>query len=698
MNWIKISGGNSGFPEGEGVGRIGLDVFPENPDIIYAFLDNNFHLEKEEKEDKDELTKEDLKKMSREEFLALDEEKITKFLKDNSFPKEYDVKTVIQMVKDDEIKPSALAEYIEDENSLLFDTPIIGAELYRSNDGGKTWEKTHEEALEGLVYTYGYYFGEVRVSPFNADEVYLLGVPLIMSEDGGNSFKALNSENMHGDHHAFWLNPSKEGHMIGGNDGGVNISYDKGETWYKANVPPIGQFYSVNFDKAKPYHVYGGLQDNGVWHGPSTYDPDDAWHKRGRDDYESIGGGDGMQVEIDWRDNATVYSGSQFGFYYRYNKKTGERKSIKPRHKLGERPLRFNWETPILLSRHNQDILYYGANRLYRSLNRGENLEPISPDLTNGGKKGDVSYGTLTTISESPLKFGLIYTGSDDGAVYVTKDAGNSWKKISAGLPEKMWVSQVYASHHKEGRVYLSLNGYRWDHFEPYVYVSEDYGKNWKPISEGLPAEPVNVIKEDPHNENMIYVGTDHGVYFSNDGGKSYMAFKEGLYDAPVHDLAIHPEEKDLILGTHGRSILVANLEEAYLLKEVKDNPVHVFKPGSIESSPYWGRKWNNFYPSFEPSTEIGWYTNGPGTIEIQIETEEGLVLNKMESETDFGLNYLEFDLSVDEKMLKAAARKNENLKDWKEADNGKIYLQKGKYVLKVIKENNQDKVELLIE
>jgi len=682
--WTKISGSKSGFPEGEGIGRIGLAIFPGNSNILFAFLDNQTHKEKKKEDKTDALTKEQLKEMSSETFLAYDEQKIIAFLKENSFPSKYDIKTVKEMVRAATIEPVTIAEYLEDENTMMFDTPIIGAELYKSEDGGKSWNKTHESSIEGVIYTYGYYFGNIRVAPQTADEIYLLGVPLLLSKDGGKSFKALSSENMHSDHHALWIDPKRDGHLINGNDGGVNISYDKGETWLKANVPAVGQFYSVNYDLSKPYNVFGGLQDNGVSMGPSTYNPEDAWHQRGRDDYKSIGGGDGMQVEVDWRDNVTVYSGSQFGSYYRYNITTGERMGIRPRHELGERPLRFNWETPIYLSRHNQDILYYGANRLFRSMKQGEDLIAISPDLTHGGITGDVSYGTLSSINESPLKFGLIYTGSDDGAVYVSKNGGDSWTNISKGLPEKMWVSQVFASQHKESRVYLSLNAYRWDNFNAMVFVSEDYGDNWKQIGQDLPLEPVNVVKEDPSNENIIYVGTDHGVYVSIDAGKSFMAFSKGLPDVAVHDLAIQPEKSDLILGTHGRSIYIADITGVQKLPEIKDKELVIFPIEKIKASPYWGRKWSDFDEAYEPEITFSWYAKTAGEINLNIYTESGEKLKTIKIDSKKGLQSLNYDMSISEDLLKAATKKNEKLKDLKAADNGKTYLAKGSYMIEL--------------
>ena len=661
-NWVEISGGESGFPDTEGTGRIGLDISRSNSNILFAILDNQDRREGSNNAENDDLTKDDLRSISTSDFLKIEDKKIRDFLRNNRFPTEYSVDKIKTMVTNGDISPYSLVEYLEDSNSLLFDTPVIGAEVYQSIDFGKTWKKVNEDDLGYLFYSYGYYFGEIRIDPQNPEKVYTMGVPLIKSNDSGKSWMSIDYENMHGDYHALWINPNKSGHLIVGNDGGINISYDDGENWMKFNSPSVGQFYDINVDMKEPYNVYGGFQDNGVWMGPSNYQASLRWHSTGKYPWKSIYGGDGMQTEIDYRDNETVYTGSQFGNYVRTNTRTGERKRITPSHKLGERPYRWNWETPIYLSRHNQDILYMGSNKFHRSLNQGDEFETLSEDLTNGGVKGNVSYGTLTTIIESDLKFGLIYVGSDDGLIHVSRDGGFSWKNISENLPKNMWVSSIYPSRFKESRVYLSLNGYRWDNFEPMIYVSEDYGLNWSRIGNELPNEPVNVIIEDSRNEGLVYVGTDHGVYASLDYGNNFHPFINGLSGAPVHDLVLHPRENDLVVGTHGRSVYVADMTYLQQIDQnILNKNLHVFKVDNLKYSNRWGNR--NWYGNLiEPSVEIVIFSKSNADIELIIEGDNGESIKDNQT-LEYGLNFINHNLLINDKNK---------------------YLPKGKYKLKV--------------
>ena len=275
-----------------------------------------------------------------------------------------------------------------------------------------------------------------------------------------------------------------------------------------------------------------------------------------------------MQVQVDTRDNKTVYSGSQYGFYTRRNTDSTRRGSgnlIYARNDLGDQQLRYNWQTPILLSKHNQDILYMGTNRFYRSLSKGDKLEVLSGDLTNGKKAGDVPFGTLTTISESPLRFGLLYVGTDDGNIHISKDGGYTWTLINKNLPKGLYVSRVAASQFAEGRVYATLNAYRNDNFNPYLFVSEDYGNTWASLGNDLPAEPLNVVKEDPKFENILYVGSDNGLYISFNRGKSFMTLGS-LPRVPVHDIAIQKTANEIVIGTHGRSIYIASLDSIHIV------------------------------------------------------------------------------------------------------------------------------------
>ena len=678
--WNKISTKDSGFPTGEGVGRIGISVYDDN--IVYAIVDNQDRREEsDEKQDKKQgLTKDDFSKMKKSAFLKIEDKELETFLKTNDFQEKYTAASVKEMIREDKITPADLATYLQDANTDLFNTPVIGAQVYKSTDGGKTWNKTHEDHLDDLYYSYGYYFGMVHVDPQDQDAIYIYGVPILKSKDGGKTFKSIDAENVHADHHALWINPERSGHLINGNDGGVNISYDDGENWIKNNSPAVGQFYTVNIDNLKPYNIYGGLQDNGTWVGPHTNEEGVDWAASGDYNFKSIMGGDGMQVEIDDRNADIVYTGFQFGNYFRINRKTGDQLYIHPKHELGESPYRYNWQTPILLSTHNQDILYMGGNKLMRSMDQGENWTTISEDLTGGAKTGDVPYGTLATISESPFQFGYLYTGSDDGYIYRTKDGGGSWKNISENLPKDLWVSRVIASKHSKDRVYTTLNGYRFDDFTPYIYVSENSGDSWKDISSNLPLSPVNVIREDPDNENILYLGTDNGLYVSLDRGDSWQAFNANFPNVPVHDLRIHPEEKDLIVGTHGRSIYIADVSAISALKkeEMKD-ALTISTEESIRFSSRWGNSYSKWMDPYQPELDFTYYSANAGKGSITIKSEAGQTLQKMDVEAEKGFNTGSYDLSITEAAAKDISKEDEKVSITK-AEDAKFYIPKGTY------------------
>lgn len=675
--WQKLNG----FPSGDGVGRIGFAVYDAN--TVYAVHDSQFRRKAEgnNRNSAAGLSKDDFKTMNKEAFLALDNTKLNGFLKRNNFREKYRAENVKDMVRSGAVQPVDLAKYLETANTQLFDTPVIGAEVYRSDDAGKTWKKTHEGYLDGIYSSYGYYFGEIHVNPQDDQDIYIYGVPIVASKDGGKTFKSIGGENVHSDHHSLWINPKNEKHLINGNDGGVNITYDDGESWIKANSPSVGQFYYIQVDNEEPYNVYGGLQDNGVWVGANTAQENKRWHQSGQYPWESIMGGDGMQVQVDNRDANVVYTGFQFGSYFRINRETEDFKRFDIKHELGEAPYRFNWQTPILLSSHNQDILYLGGNKLMRSMNQGDDWTAISGDLTNGGKDGNVAYGTLATVSESPFQFGLIYTGSDDGKLSVTKDGGGSWTDISAGLPKDLWVSRIVASEHKKERVYATLNGYRWDDFKTYVYVSNNYGQTWQNISGNIPMSPVNVIVEDPKKENILYVGTDNGAYVSVNSGKSYHAFAKGLPAVAVHDIKIQKRENHLLLGTHGRSIYRTDITTIQQMDPSKN--IQLFDVASLRSSRRWGNSFSPWRDAFEPSLEVSYFTGYPGKFTMVVKDTEGKVLQSIPLMPQTGINVVDYDMSITEKGKKALEKANSELNISK-ASNGKYYLPKGSYTIEL--------------
>ena len=504
--WTPI---DAGLPQAQFRGRIGIDLCLTRPDVLYALVDN-YELRETTKEELDQTR-----------------------------------------------------NYYTPEKGF-----IKGATVYRSDDGGATWTQTsgltpqQKNFMQQHSGTYGWVFGQIRVDPNDPETSYIMGVPFSVSTDGGKTYKTLRTS-PGGDNHALWIDPANSNYLIKGFDQGVAASYDKGLNWrYFQKEINVCQFFNINFDMATPFKVYGSMQDHGSFRG--KVDLGAGRDKIPAQDFESAPGGEGSNHAIDPSNPDIVYSAGFYGTISRAEyDKPGPfpgypfTKELLPVLYENEAPLRGQWLAPFILSPHSPNILYHGMQYVFRSLDRGDTWERISPDLTTNdpATRGDIRYQTLFTISESPLKYGLVYAGTDDGRLWVTKDGGKAWQEITAGLAPGKWMSRVVASAYQLGTVYLSQNGKRDDDFTPYVWKSTDYGKTWTSLAKGIPVGPVNVLREDPVDENILYVGTDMGVYVTTDGGKTWMVLGGNLPTAYVHDLIVHPRDNIIVIATHGRGM-----------------------------------------------------------------------------------------------------------------------------------------------
>ena len=458
-------------------------------------------------------------------------------------------------------KPNVVYAFIEAE------PPKNG--LYRSDDGGQTW--TLGDRSQSMIWR-PFYFANLIVDPKNENKIYKPDFSLIVSTDGGRSFSNITG-GTHGDHHDVWINPNNTDHVITGDDGGLWYSYDGGNRWWKAENLPVSQFYHVSVDMDTPYRVYGGLQDNSSWVGDSQY-PGGITNSR----WENMYGGDGFWMFADPSDPDYIYAEYQGGEISRINRKTHESRNIKPLPQYKEGKLRYNWNTPIHLSPTRDGTLYIGAQFLFRSRDHGQTWERISPDLTtndpekqkqeqSGGVTIDNSaaemHTTIYAIAESPKNPNLVWVGTDDGNVQLTRDGGKSWTNVVGniqGLPKNAWVSYIDAGHFDEGTAYAAFDAHTFGDMRPYVYKTTDFGQTWTPlVSEGSTVRGyAHVVREDLVNRDLLFAGTEQGLWISLDGGRQWAQYKGGeMPNVAVRDLAIHPRDHDLVIGTHGRGIWI---------------------------------------------------------------------------------------------------------------------------------------------
>jgi photosystem II stability/assembly factor-like uncharacterized protein len=439
---------------------------------------------------------------------------------------------------------------------------IKGATVYRTDDAAASWHQvsgltnTTRKYMEAHSATYGWVFGQIRVDPNDQNTVYSMGLSLNVSTDSGHTFKRLRG--MHGDHHGLWIDPDNSNYLVNVNDGGAYVSYDRGQNW-TSFITKIHstQFFDIAYDMAVPFHVYGSIQDYGSFRGVINL-------SQGRDkiepaEFEEAPGGEGSTHAVDPNDTAIVYSAGFYGTITRTDVVKGISKVLLPHLYPDEPKMRGQWVAPFMLSPQNPNIIYDGMQYLLRSTDRGDTWEQISPDLTYNTKSemGDIPYHTLTTVSESPLRHGLIYIGTDDGKVQVTKDGGRHWDEIMRVLPDQKWVSRIVASKYDIGTVYVTQTGKQDDDFTPYIWKSTDFGKTWRDISQNIPLGGVNVIREDPKNKDILYVGTDCGVYVTTDGAKTWSVLGGNLPMTYVMDLVIQPRDNFVCIATHGRGIWV---------------------------------------------------------------------------------------------------------------------------------------------
>ncbi|MFI5237107.1 MAG: WD40/YVTN/BNR-like repeat-containing protein, partial [Ignavibacteriales bacterium] len=550
--------------------------------------------------------------------------------------------------------------------------------LYRSTDGGKNWEL---RTTAQIVADRPFYFSLIVTDPIDTNRIYKPGFFLTVSDDGGFSFSSpfVEGGNVHGDFHALWIDPKNNSNLYLGTDGGLYISNDKASTWNHAQNLPLSQFYHVAVDFEKPYNVYGGLQDNGSWVGPS-----EGIGGISNSDWKSVGYGDGFNVLPDPTEKNILYWQYQGGNLMRFHKNTREIKEIKPFSDDVDEKLRFNWDTPIAFSPANNGVLYVGSQYLYRTADRGDSWEKISPDLTtndpekqkqeeSGGLTIDNStaenHCTIYTISESPKNRRIIWAGTDDGNLQVTDDDGENWKNVTAnvpGLAANTWCAKVQASNHNEKTAYVVFDGHRNGDKKVYVYKTTDLGETWTSLATESIETFARTITEDLVNPDLLFLGTEYGLYISINGGNDWVRFEGKIPKVPIYEMVIHPRENDLVIGTHGRGIMIIdNITPLRLLSdEVLSSELTIFPSAPFTiTNPKFGTTISGdqeFFGSNSSSSAIITYYMQKrhvfGDMSIEIYNSSGELIKTLPAGKNKGINIVKWPIRKKPPKVKASS------------------------------------------
>jgi len=544
--------------------------------------------------------------------------------------------------------------------------------VYRSEDKGTTWARMSDTNPRPS------YFSQIRIDPNNDQKIWLGGVNIYMSEDGGRTFVQTRFRNVHSDVHAIWIDPANSDHLLSGNDGGVWSTHDSGRNWTHFNNIAIGQFYEVAYDFQKPYHICGGMQDNYSWCGPSSSTQQLGI---GNEDWITVQGGDGFYNRIDPSDPNIIYAESQDGNLSRRDLKTSESKSIRPLEDNDQAPrYRFQWNSPMMISPHDPKTIYYGGNHLFKSTDRGDNWVRLGEDLTSNADRnkmtilgkvvdrntlsrhdGVVAWPCITAIAESPVKAGVLWVGTDDGNVQISRDGGKTWHNVISmiqGAPKTGYVSRIEPSHKEEGTAYVTFDNHRSADYGIYIFRTTNHGDSWTRVSNGIPPEAgtVHVIREDPVNPNLLFAGTEFGLFVTFDRGANWRRLKNGLPTVPVFDLQIHPREHDLILATHGRSFwIMDNISSLEGLNDqVLSTDVKLFdtRPGvQWKMANYRGFTGTSLFlaPNAPGGMVLDYFAKTAGPVRITIADKSGKEVRQLNARAEAGVvNRATWDLRYD--------------------------------------------------